>query len=155
MVAKGMYEDHDAVRHSAEDDGVRRGREGKHAREEFAVDVVGDWTEPFVQSKGSEGFEGRRVVVGSFKVGMLPSFVNGGLSIKVSDPRCSASLLTSFFQYGLKLELLMLSTFTSQVFSLVQPVISSGLLGGLPAYDQGETLVPPAYWDVEDKETSG
>jgi hypothetical protein len=52
-------------------------------------------------------------------------------------------------KYGLKLELLSLSPISNQVFSLLQPVISSGLRGGLPAYEEAEGLVPPAYWDVQ------
>jgi hypothetical protein len=36
-----MFEDDDAVRHSSEVEEVRKGREGKHAREEFEVEVLG------------------------------------------------------------------------------------------------------------------
>ncbi|KAJ9108176.1 hypothetical protein QFC20_003538 [Naganishia adeliensis] len=132
VVAKGMFEDHDAVRHSSEVEEVRKGREGKHAREEFEVEVMRDWVGLPEKNEALEG-EITRVVEGTFRVGMMPSFVNGGLSCK----------------YGLKLELLSLSRISSQVFSLLQPVISSGLRGGLPAYEEAEGLVPPAYWDVQ------
>jgi hypothetical protein len=82
VVAKGMFEDHDTVRHSSEVEEVRKGRDGKHKREEFAVDVAGDWVASSEKNGALEG-EVTRVVMGTFKVGMLPSFVNGGLSCKV------------------------------------------------------------------------
>jgi hypothetical protein len=37
---------------------------------------------------------------------------------------------------------------TRQIFSLLQPIVSSGIRDGLPAYDNGEALVPPAYFDA-------
>lgn len=81
-MAKGMFEDHDTVRHSSEVEEVRKGRDGKHKREEFAVDVAGDWVASSEKNGALEG-EVTRVVMGTFRVGMLPSFVNGGLSCKV------------------------------------------------------------------------
>ena len=78
-----MFEDHDAVRHSSEVEELRKGREGKHAREEFEVEVVKDWVGVPEKNEASEG-ETTRVVEGTFRVGMMPSFVNGGLSCKVS-----------------------------------------------------------------------
>ncbi|GHJ89552.1 hypothetical protein NliqN6_5954 [Naganishia liquefaciens] len=128
-----MFEDHDDVRHSSEVEEVRKGREGKHVREEFEVEVVRDWVGVPEKHEALEG-EITGVVEGTFRVGMMPSFVNGGSSCK----------------YGPKLELLSsLSPVSNQVFSLLQPVISSGLRGALPAFKEGEGLVPPAYWDVQ------
>ncbi|KAJ9114041.1 hypothetical protein QFC22_005861 [Naganishia vaughanmartiniae] len=140
-VAKGFYEDYDTVRHSSPvaqekaNEGNDGNVNGKFQSRDFSVDAPDKWATEWKRSKEGDAWVSDKVIVGSFKVGMLPSFVNGGLSIK----------------YGLKLELLMLSTLSRQTFSLVQPVISSGLGGGLPAYDEeGDgALVPPAYWDSE------
>ncbi|KAJ9117411.1 hypothetical protein QFC24_006507 [Naganishia onofrii] len=163
VVAKGSYEDYDTVRQSSAvapekgqdnvgNDGDDENGNGlvsgsaKYRGGDFSVHAPDQWATEWRRSEGGGGdanaWVSEKVVVGSFKVGMLPSFVNGGLSIK----------------YGLKLELLLLSTLSKQTFSLVQPVISSGLhRGGLPAYDDNEEgerddggLVPPAYWDIED-----
>jgi hypothetical protein len=82
VVAKGMFEDHDAVRHSSEVEEVRKGRVGRHAREEFMVEVVRDWVGVPEKKEALKG-EITRVVEGTFRVGMLPSFVNGRLSCKV------------------------------------------------------------------------
>ncbi|KAJ9093880.1 hypothetical protein QFC21_006253 [Naganishia friedmannii] len=142
VVAKGFYEDYDTVRHSSPvaqekaNDGKDGTTNGKYRGGDFSVEAPDKWATEWRRSKEGDAWVSDKVIVGSLKVGMLPSFVNGGLSIK----------------YGLKLELLMLSTLSRQTFSLVQPVISSGLRGGLPAYDEeGDGgLVPPAYWDSED-----
>jgi hypothetical protein len=83
VVAKGMIEDHHTIRHSSEDEAIAKGRDGRHAKGDFAVLITGDWLEPSIAS--NEGCEAQRIITGELQVGMLPSFINGGLSIRVSS----------------------------------------------------------------------
>ena len=83
VVAKGMIDDHHAVRHSSEDQAITRDSDGKHVKGDFVVTISGDWFEPPAMS--SDGYEAKRIITGHMRVGMMPSFVNGGLSIRVSS----------------------------------------------------------------------
>lgn len=82
VVANGLFEDHHAIRHSSEDEAVTQGSDGKHVKDDFAVTIAGDWVVPSVTS--STGCEAKRIITGDFRIGMPPSFINGGLSIRVS-----------------------------------------------------------------------
>jgi hypothetical protein len=82
VVANGFFEDHHAIRHSSEDEAITKGGDGKHIKDDFAVTIAGDWSLPATTS--STGYEAKRIIAGEFRIGMMPSFVNGGLSIRVS-----------------------------------------------------------------------
>ncbi|KAJ9116269.1 hypothetical protein QFC24_006786 [Naganishia onofrii] len=130
VVAKGETEDHGTIRHSST---TWNGVDGKHVEKDFSAGERAAWTLDWAYNKELGLWESTRIIVGCFEVAMLPSFINGGLSVK----------------YGLKVELSQPTTKSRQTFSLLQPVISSGFRNGLPVYDEGETIVPPAYWETD------
>jgi hypothetical protein len=118
VVAKGSYEDYDTVRQSsavAPEKGQENGQENggndgdhgngnglvsgsaKYRGGDFSVHAPDQWATEWRRSESGGGdanaWVSEKVVVGSFKVGMLPSFVNGGLSIKVRRAHTHASTL--------------------------------------------------------------
>ncbi|KAJ9105838.1 hypothetical protein QFC19_003408 [Naganishia cerealis] len=131
IVAKGFVEDQPTVRYSS---ATANAVDGKQVEKDFSAQVRATWSSKWVYMKESDLWESTKTMVGCFRVGMLPSFVNGGLSTK----------------YGLKAELSLPNTKSKQAFSLMQPAISSGFRRDvLPVYDEEDTIVPPAYWEIE------
>lgn len=142
VVAKGSYEDYDTVRQSsavAPEKGQDKGQENvgndgddgnglvsgsaKYRGGDFSVHAPDQWATEWRRSEGGGGdanaWVSEKVVVGSFKVGMLPSFVNGGLSIKVRRAHTHASALA--FPLALSLTLTLTCDTHSSSACIVRP----------------------------------
>ena len=82
VVAKGETEDHGTIRHSST---TWNGVDGKHVEKDFSAGERAAWTLDWAYNKELGLWESTRIIVGCFEVAMLPSFINGGLSVKVSE----------------------------------------------------------------------